>query len=501
MQFRNFLLFCVLCTITWCSKVKSSTCVSDDDCDRDALLKCNLEKQKCECNSDILVYDNRKRKCVLYIWAPCNNSLEIQHECVTNAICKMDIGYSGYGSCQCKPNYFDNEKQECERKRPFNGNCTKEYGCQLDGNGYSLTCKFNGIEGRCACDSFRSIFIGGICYVPAGNSCSDNEGSCVPNSHCEFRPSLGKVCSCNSEFFQTSSGTCELKRSHGEACDFNSDCETKLMCNLNEICECEKPLYIYDSFQESCVLSLGSECDGRMSKNSSQCVTSATCKRQSGIQNRKLFTCQCDGGKERNGTCLISHGGKCGIENKKCNEEEQGTICNEGICECRDGVFDEQKEKCVSGAFGICEDATLDCISNSHCADDAGLRGGNKNMKKCVCDDSFVPVDYECLATIGQPCNYTEINKNGHSGRSIGNCDPIASLRCINGTCQCRGGEEYDSVRRKCRGLAGSFCELYDENYCVENAECILRYAYSMNRGRCECKSGWEDGEDRKCST
>ncbi|CAL8067908.1 unnamed protein product [Orchesella dallaii] len=494
MQLRNYLVFCALCTITLWGEVNASACMSDDDCDRDRLLVCNSDSHKCECNDNISINDSRKGECALKIWERCNNTKETQHQCISYAECVDDY-------CKCKPDYFENQRKECERKSSFNGNCTSDDHCQVDRNGYSLPCNYyDGDIRRCACDSYRSIFMGGICLVPAGKDCSEHRGSCVPNSHCELKPSSSydSVCTCNSDYFRTTLGTCELKRIHGDACNSNADCGTKLICGLDEICECEKPLYVYDPFQASCVLPLGSACDGGMSKNLSQCVTSATCRPEAG--NRNLFTCQCDGGKERNGNCLISHGGKCGIENKECNEEEQRTICNEGICACKDGVFDEQKEKCVSGAFGICDYATFDCISNSHCAFDAGSQGGKEPLRKCVCDEGFVPVDYECLATIGQPCNYTKINNDGHSARSAVNCDPIASLRCIHGTCQCGVGEEYDLEMKKCLGLVGSFCEENDEDYCVYHADCVLRSTHFTQRGRCECKLGWEGGKDRKCS-
>ncbi|CAL8143512.1 unnamed protein product [Orchesella dallaii] len=489
MRIQSFLAYCASCTFTLsviAAQRSTNNCESDSECDQGRLLACNSEHHKFDCKSGITIYDRQKGECALISRAICDNGKE--NQCVSHAKCENR-------KCKCKPDYFANPKGECERKKPFNGTCTSENECQVDGKGSPFICN----AGRCVCNSAKPLFSADFCSLPVGSDCSEiSSSACVANSHCESSDDYDEwLCTCNSDFFKTSLGTCEQKRSHGATCDSNAECSGELICDSVGICECNKLPHVYDPIQSSCVLPLGSECELHIARMSQKCVTYAKCRpSRTGIGNGHPATCQCDFGKNLNGTCVSSHRGICGKENRKCNEEEQGTICNEGVCSCKNGVFDEQKEKCVSSVFGFCDDSAADCISNSHCAPDPDPQGGNKIMKKCVCNEGFVPVDYSCVATIGQRCNYTKINERG---RSTGNCDPISSLRCINGTCQCGGEKEYDFGMRKCKGLVGSYCEVSDKNYCIENSECILRWTYLTMRGRCECKSGWETSKERKC--
>ncbi|CAL8143506.1 unnamed protein product [Orchesella dallaii] len=474
-----------------------SACNSDAECDKEAFLTCSREKV-CDCNIRNSRYDQFLKKCAIKIGNRCHNSVS----CVRNAYCRDKF-------CSCDSGYFGNYDGECERLRFFNEPCGNNYECGSDSGGYTLIC--NSV-GRCDCQGSRPHFNReiGCCVLAAGDKCSlsyHGFSACVAKSTCIQYPSSGEaVCTCNDGYFQTKSGTCLPKQNYGDKCNANKPCNKNMVCGPTGICECEKPRFVYDPLKEMCLLSLNLRCS-----NNEECTTNAHCVSDPDLDSaQKICKCQNESSPNQEGGCQISFGGQCTEEAiLECNKE-QGTICKEGFCACKSGIFNLEVNKCVnmSLVLGPCDNSTI-CVKNSHCSQPEN-ENDDDYVRKCVCDEGFVPVDYECKLTIGQPCKYASYkakkevdmkeNQVTKQTRSDSECDPIAALRCINGTCQCENLEdEYDTELRKCRGLVGSLCDLKDDKYCPPNSNCIPQWTYLSGKGRCACNKGYKSTKTRVC--
>lgn len=411
----------------------------------------------------------------------------------------------------------------------------KEYGDVCSPNDkcnprYLLTC----INGICTCPEPDKIIYdptSNKCVARVGKNCgpihSKTEGKssvvldCVEDAICD-----DGFCICGERYFGSIHGTCVRKKSFGEVCYHERECDLSFsrptICQEG-ICQCDERYQIYDEERKVCVGLVGSECNDTSTSYANECAEHAECRDGVCIcQNGKFhvyFTHKFptfwgypekhEGANAKNyligyaetlnGTCENGYGQPCGA-NYPCSDIQ--LACINGLCECQlplHQVYDKKLKECVSLVSGPCtmlnqtrEDATeadreskgvlrveQKCVQNADCID----RG---YYNECQCKPGFVQTkEGTCAPGYGESCEADE-------------CDPITPLYCRNGKCDCIDMfQVYDRSARKCVGLAGSRCSV-DDPRCVEYASCVLQ-PNAQDTGKCLCDKYAHEVENRTC--
>jgi len=341
------------------------------------------------------------------------------------------------------------------------------------------------------------------CVVRAGERCryGIGEGShyefmnCVEYADCD--PTL-HICKCPEGFYESNEGYCRQLKGYSGGCNSTTECRAPLQClTTTNQCDCDPETsryqdnyyspFQYGQYSGTCVGIMGKPCINSLCSEDSQC-----------LQTSSGSKCTCnDSFYESDGKCFREYGNTCSTkEMEQCGPDFN---CVDGTCKCKysgNQVHDEGLRKCVSTAYGPCEDSK--CVHNSECIEVDGY-------KQCRCRTGYIDVDGLCDRDHGSSCENIEVSifiyqqRPGVSSTFREGCDRKVPLHCVNGICNCEdAGTVYDQRQRKCVWLVGYKCEAGDT--CVENAICLKdQQAPLAKPAQCACMDEYIVTTNRTC--
>lgn len=133
------------------------------------------------------------------------------------------------------------------------------------------------------------------------------------------------------------------------------------------------------------------------------------------------------------------------------------------------------------------------CTSNSNCVETENLRCVNE---RCDCaPGTTLNSRRTCSGNYGMAC------------RQLFDCNFDAFLKCNDTSlaCDCQQPDRqvFDENRNACVSLIGFTCSHDDTMpfalFCVEGGYCDMPIINGSMYHSCECGTGWEDTEDKRC--
>ena len=187
------------------------------------------------------------------------------------------------------------------------------------------------------------------------------------------------------------------------------------------------------------------------------CVKNSNCTATNAYQEG-ICTCLPGFANVRNEFCMPLLGLPCDLKDgiEACAPGRYLTCAPEGICGCNsDTILDTSLGQCIIKVGKPCNEfhSTDICVSHAVCVEGV-----------CQCTNGLEETrDGECRLGHLQRCIPWEFRND---------CNLDSKLYCINQTCSCQVGQDFEATRGKCLGLVGSECEV-EFNDCVPESQCI----------------------------
>ncbi|ODN06033.1 Tenascin-X, partial [Orchesella cincta] len=337
-----------------------------------------------------------KRTFTSYIWTKFKKSIPFLDGEVSNSHC-VDNSRCFQGVCTCLPEYFQDYRGLCLKKRTLFQPCGDNDHCR---SSEGLVCN----QEKCQCK--RSMVFDRVarkCYLPTGGICdaysSDIDILCVRNSECS-----NDRCVCLDGFTPSSDGTCGV--AYGKSCNGKEKLcsDIQLTCRSGS-CQCKYPIHqIYNETLKQCLSKPDGPCEPNpleanrnMTSFPYNCVPFAECK-LSNESSAFEHSCKCKKGyaESQVGECVSSYSAPCN-EDDDCDSVAQ-LSCINGICSCPDKMlsFDWTKRKCVGIVGARCKfiqlerllsmrvDVPTECVENAICVENVFRLDG-----RCQCKSGY----------------------------------------------------------------------------------------------------------------
>ncbi|CAD8167073.1 unnamed protein product [Paramecium pentaurelia] len=404
--------------------------------------------------------------------------------------------------CQCQPNYFEMEVQECATCNPYcyecinnSKNCTS---CKddryLDGNTCKCKTKFHGVA--ISTFDFNGMLICQKCHYSCGICMGMDEGHCISCMDTDNRFQVGNTCVCKEGYFDTGLPTCEKCSYKCKECEKYSDrcisCQDnslRLLVSGFNRCQCIQGFYD-DGQNDVC-----QKCHFSCLKCNDMETKCELCSIESNrIYNNLLFSCECNIGYYDIG---VQNCQKCHYSCLSCNSRDSNSCIScidvnttkrvfyNNACKCLFGYFDDGS----SISCQKCDIQCLDCIGQSYqCLSCPQTR---KIEINCKCQQGYYDIGLQLCSKCNQKCQTCETISNNCTS-----CDPnqFREINTINKTCDCQIGYiEIDGICQQCH----SSCKTCSQsiNQC---SSCIQFKHLKIND--CVCNDGmYEQSSDKSC--
>ncbi|CAD8166957.1 unnamed protein product [Paramecium pentaurelia] len=423
-----------------------------------------------------------------------------QNDCLScNSIQHRELKNS---LCQCLPNYFEMEVQECATCSPLcyecinnSKNCTS---CKddryLDGNTCKCKTKFHGVA--ISTFDFNGMLICQKCHYSCGTCMGMDEGNCISCMDTDNRFQVGNTCVCKEGYFDTGLPTCEKCSYKCKGCQKYSDrcisCQDnslRLLVSGFNRCQCIQGYYD-DGQNDAC-----QKCHFSCLKCNDIETKCEICSNESNrIYNNLLFSCDCNIGYYDNG---VENCQKCHYSCLSCNSGDANSCIScidvnttkrvfyNNACKCLFGYFDDGS----SISCQKCDIQCLDCVGQSYqCLSCPQTR---KIEINCKCQQGYYDIGLQLCSKCNSKCLTCEIISNNCTS-----CDPnqFREINIINKTCDCEIGYiEIDGICQQCH----SSCKTCSQS--INQCSSCIQFKHLKNYD-CNCNDGmYELSSDKSC--
>ncbi|CAD8214362.1 unnamed protein product [Paramecium pentaurelia] len=404
--------------------------------------------------------------------------------------------------CQCQPNYFEMEVQECSACSPFcyecinnSKNCTS---CNndryLDGNTCKCKTKFHGVA--ISTFDFNGMLTCQKCHYSCSTCIGMDEANCVSCIDTENRFQVGNTCVCKEGYFDTGLPTCakcsyKCKgcQKYFDRCISCQDNSLRLLVSGFNKCQCIQGYYVngQNNVCQKCHFSC-LKCNDIETK-------CELCSNESNrIYNDQLFSCDCNIGYYDIGVenCL-----KCHYSCLSCNQGDANSCIScidanttkrafyNNTCKCLFGYFDDGS----SISCQKCDIQFLNCVGKSYlCLSCPQTR---KIETNCKCHQGYYDIGLQLCSKCNSKClTYETISNNCTS------CDPnqFREINIIKRTCDCQIGYiEIDGICQQCN----SSCKTCSQS--LNQCTSCIQYK-NLKNNDCICSDGmYESSIDKSC--
>ncbi|CAD8134634.1 unnamed protein product [Paramecium pentaurelia] len=404
--------------------------------------------------------------------------------------------------CQCQPNYYEMEVQECASCSPFcyecinnSKNCTS---CKddryLDWNTCKCKTKFHGVS--ISTFDFNGMLICQKCHYSCGTCMGMDEGNCISCMETENRFQIGNTCACKEGYFDTGLPTCEKCSYKCKECQKNFDrcisCQDNslrlLVSGFNK-CQCIQGYY--DDGQNDVCQKCHFSC---LKCNDIETKCELCLKESNRIYNNLLFSCECNIGYYDIG---VENCQKCHYSCLSCNSGDSSSCIScidvnntkrvyyNNTCKCLFGYFDDGS----SISCQKCDIQCLQCVEQSYqCLSCPQTR---KIEINCKCQQGYYDIGLQLCSKCNSKCLTCETISNNCTS-----CDPnqFRQFNIMNKTCDCQIGYiEIDGICQQCN----SSCKTCSQS--INQCTSCIQFKHLKNND-CICNDGmYEQSNDKSC--
>ncbi|XP_057336108.1 prion-like-(Q/N-rich) domain-bearing protein 25 [Microplitis mediator] len=423
-----------------CTAALGAHCEEPSDCN---IENVSCSDQKCFCPENMHLARN-KTSCI-------RTAIAIGDSCEQTEDCqKVEHSHCSSSKCECKNNYFEQNKQ-CVKG--IGADCTNKSECMV----IDSECTGN----KCSCPkNMHSARNGTSCIknatVPSDFCEKGDDCSAVMHTSCE-----GNKCECQDPYF-ASNKKCVAEL--GTPCDKPSDCNIENVFCSDKKCSCPENMHLAVN-KTSCIRNAAAPLDFCEKNEDCSAIMHTSCRKNKCMCKDKYFA--------KYGKCVAELGAPCN-EHTDCNIEY--AICSDNKCYCPEIMhLAPDKTSCIRNAAApgdFCELAQ-DCqnVMHSNCS----------TSNKCECVENYVEQGKQCVATIGIPCKQNN------------DCQLLNTL-CHGSTCQCE--KQYVALSNKqCEEISsyGNSCTDQKQCACKNYPNCFLNETYIdlVCSEKCECPNDY----------